>query len=82
MRELQSPAALMATGWFAPAAVAGLVRRCAAGQASGTRENQALVAILSTQLWHQAFVAGADAVRPLPPGGADVVLLDPVPVTR
>lgn len=82
VRELLSPAALLATGWFAPAAVAGLVRRCAAGQASGTRENQALVAILSTQLWHQAFVAGADAVRPLPPGGADVVLLDPVPVTR
>ena len=82
VRELLSPAALMATGWFAPAAVAGLVRRCAAGQASGTRENQALVAILSTQLWHQAFVAGAGAVRPLPPGGADVVLLDPVPVTR
>ena len=82
VRELLSPAALLATGWFAPAAVAGLVRRCAAGQASGTRENQALVAILSTQLWHQAFLAGADAVRPLPPGGADVVLLDPVPVTR
>ena len=41
---------------FNPDAVAGLVRRCRAGLATGVGENQALVAILSTQLWHREFL--------------------------
>lgn len=55
VRELLSPEAIRNTGLFDPAAVVGLVRRCNAGRVLGTSENQALVAILSTQLWHQSF---------------------------
>jgi len=53
--ELLEPAQLRATGVFEPGAVAGLVKRCRSGRATGARESQALVAILSTQLWHQEF---------------------------
>ena len=45
------------TGVFEPAAVAGLVRRCRAGTAMGFRESQALVGILSTELWHRQFIS-------------------------
>ena len=44
------------TGLFEPEAVAGLVRRCRAGAPMGFRESQALVAILSTELWHRHFI--------------------------
>ena len=69
---------LRRTGIFNPEAVAGLVRRCRAGRAEGFRENQALVAILSTELWHREFlgapapalvrarVAGSARVEPAP----------------
>jgi asparagine synthase (glutamine-hydrolysing) len=65
--------ALAASGLFDPAAVSGLVRRCQGGRATGFLENQALVGILSAQLWHQQFFAQSPAVAPLPPEGADVV---------
>jgi asparagine synthase (glutamine-hydrolysing) len=61
-------------GYFDPRAVSGLVRRCRTGAATGFRENQALVGILSTQLWHQAFFDHPRRVEPLPLSGADVVL--------
>jgi asparagine synthase (glutamine-hydrolysing) len=71
--ELLEPAQLRATGVFEPGAVAGLVKRCRSGRATGTRESQALVAILSTQLWHQEFHS-----QPAPPAApfvrADVEL--------
>ena len=35
--------------------VAGLVRRCRAGRATGYREGMALVGVLSTQVWHERF---------------------------
>lgn len=54
---LLSDDALRRTGIFDPQLVAGLLRRCRSGRATGFRENQALVAILSTQLWHDAFIA-------------------------
>ena len=53
--ELLGPEALDRSGIFDPSIVTGLVRRCRSGRASGFRENQALVAILSTQLWHREF---------------------------
>jgi asparagine synthase (glutamine-hydrolysing) len=53
--ELLEPAALTRTGIFDGASAAGLVRRCRAGLATSFRESQALVAILSTQLWHREF---------------------------
>jgi asparagine synthase (glutamine-hydrolysing) len=53
--------ALDDVGIFDPARVAGLLRRCRSGKASGFREGMALVGILSTQVWHERFCgAGAD----------------------
>lgn len=58
VRELLSREALERTGYFEPAPVQKLVDRCRANQAVGFRENQALVGILSTQIWHDTFMAG------------------------
>jgi asparagine synthase (glutamine-hydrolysing) len=55
-RDVLDEAALLRSGLFDPRSVAGLLRRCRAGTAAGFRENQAFVAILSTQLWHQEFM--------------------------
>jgi asparagine synthase (glutamine-hydrolysing) len=55
--ELLDDAALKQSGVFDPAAVRGLVRRCRSGHATGVREGQALVAILSTELWQREFLA-------------------------
>jgi asparagine synthase (glutamine-hydrolysing) len=55
-RELLDPAAIRDVGLFDPVAVAGLVRRCEAGRATGFAESQTLVGVLSTQLWYEAFV--------------------------
>jgi asparagine synthase (glutamine-hydrolysing) len=57
-----SDGALRATGIFDERRVAGLVRRCRAGRATGLREGMALVGVLSTQVWHHRFCNGA-AVR-------------------
>ena len=70
--ELLSADALLSSGVFDPKAVAGLVRRCASGRATGFRENQALVAILSTQLWHHQFIGSAPGSVELSVDGADV----------
>jgi asparagine synthase (glutamine-hydrolysing) len=63
--ELLEPASLARTGVFDPQAVAGLVRRCrtGGGLAVGVRESQALVGVLSTELWHREFLS-APAWRP------------------
>jgi asparagine synthase (glutamine-hydrolysing) len=61
VRELMSESSLRAAGIFEPTAVAGLLRRCRAGKVTGFAENQALVAILSTQLWFQEFMNGKAA---------------------
>ena len=55
-RELLDEPSLVRTGLFDPRSVAGLLRRCRAGSAVGYRENQAFVAVLSTQLWHHQFM--------------------------
>jgi asparagine synthase (glutamine-hydrolysing) len=59
VEALLQPNAVDAAGIFDSRAVDGLVRRCKAGAAIGTRESQALVGILSTQLWHEQFLSGA-----------------------
>ena len=64
--EVLSPAALREAGWWEPRAVAGLVARCRAGRATGTRESQALAAVLSTQLWHRAYFGTRTAAAPAP----------------
>jgi asparagine synthase (glutamine-hydrolysing) len=68
---LLEPGSLRRTGIFNPTAVAALVRRCRAGLATRVWESQALVGVLSTELWHRAFLdsgaaagsAGARRVR-------------------
>ena len=46
-------------GIYDERAVAGLVRRCRAGRATGFRENMALIGVLSTQVWHETFCTAA-----------------------
>ena len=56
VRDLLDERNVARTGLFEPAAVAGLVRRCRTGAALGFRESQALVAIVSTELWYRQFI--------------------------
>jgi asparagine synthase (glutamine-hydrolysing) len=74
--EMLGEPALRASGLFDPAAVGGLLRRCRDGRATGFAENQAFVAILSTQLWHDAFIRDFTPPAPLPADRADVRLDD------
>jgi asparagine synthase (glutamine-hydrolysing) len=74
-----TPDALRRVGIFSPDAVAGLVRRCRSGRVTGFRENQAIVGILSAQLWHQQFVENTHRIQPLPTSKASVLLTDAVP---
>jgi asparagine synthase (glutamine-hydrolysing) len=79
--DLLDPAALARTGVFDSRSVEGLVRRCKAGRATGFRENQAIVAVLSTQLLQRELIDAASPTA-LPAGRADVVMGEPsgVPV--
>jgi asparagine synthase (glutamine-hydrolysing) len=73
---LLSPDAVRQAGFFSPAAVTGLARRCLRGLPGGVREDQAFVGILSTQLWHQAFLTQAHTPVPLDASAADVLVLE------
>jgi asparagine synthase (glutamine-hydrolysing) len=59
--ERLSAEAVRAVGIYDERAVAGLVRRCRAGRATGFRENMALMGVLSTQVWHEAFIGRAQS---------------------
>jgi asparagine synthase (glutamine-hydrolysing) len=72
--------ALRRVGVFSADSVDGLVRRCRAGVATGFRENQTLVGVLSTQLWHHQFIERGASVVPLPVRGASVMLSETSPV--
>lgn len=72
--EQLSAGALSRCGVFNPDSVMGLARRCASGRATGFRENQAMVAVLSTQLWYSRFVDEGVRVDALALEDADVVL--------
>jgi asparagine synthase (glutamine-hydrolysing) len=74
--ELLDSTAVGAYGLFEPAAVDGLVRRCRAGRAVGFLENQALVAVLSAQIWYQRFFTFAPTGATLSLDRADVLLGD------
>ena len=76
VEEMLSPAAARRCGIFEARAIDQLAARCRRGQAAGFRENQALVAVLSTHLWHDAFMQSASTAAPLSLEGADVVLHD------
>jgi len=73
--------ALRRVGIFSAAAVGGLIRRCRAGRTGPNEENQALIGVLSTQLWHHQFVESALFIAPLPVSEASVILSDSSPVT-
>jgi asparagine synthase (glutamine-hydrolysing) len=45
-------------GYFEPGAVERLVNKCTSGRPLGQRDNMALVGVLSTQLWREAFAPG------------------------
>jgi asparagine synthase (glutamine-hydrolysing) len=64
---------------FSPTSVGGLVRRCRAGLAAEFRENQALVGVLSTQVWHHQFIERILSPTPLPVQGASVLLTETTP---
>ena len=48
-----------AAGYFNAGAVRKLLNKCRRNPAPGTRDNMALVGILSTQIWHRTFAGGA-----------------------
>ena len=77
IEELLDAGSLADAGFFEPKAVAGLIRRCEAGRVTGFAENQALVAILSTQLWHREFCTTTSHATPTF-ADADVHLQDPI----
>lgn len=64
------------SGVFDPGVVASLVRRCRAGRITSVGENQAVVAVLSTELWYQHFIADPRRSPPLRLEEADVALDD------
>jgi asparagine synthase (glutamine-hydrolysing) len=74
VEELLSPGMLEATGLFDPTKVAGLVRRCRAGKATGYREGMALVGVLSTQVWHERFCGPHSDVFPPEEGEPQVFI--------
>jgi asparagine synthase (glutamine-hydrolysing) len=54
-------AAIAGAGYFDPRAVDKLAAKCRSRNFVGFRDNMALVGVLSTQLWHRAFVRHAEA---------------------
>ena len=74
-----TPEALRRVGVFSPASVAGLVRRCRAGLTSEDRENQSIVGVLSTQLWHHQFIDRLALPTALSVRGASVMLSETTP---
>jgi asparagine synthase (glutamine-hydrolysing) len=74
-----TPESLRRVGVFSPTSVAALVRRCRAGLTTFDRENQSIVGVLSTQLWHHQFIDRAALPVPLPVQGASVMLSEATP---
>jgi asparagine synthase (glutamine-hydrolysing) len=60
VEEVTSPEAIAACGVFDPARVAGLFAKCARtrGANMGNTDNMRVLAVVSTQLIHQQFIAG------------------------
>lgn len=58
-----SRANVEAAGYFEPGLVARLVEKCDRLPSTGFRDNLAFVGILSTQVWHETFVAAGKHAR-------------------
>ncbi len=65
VRELLSPSCIEAAGLFDAEAVGRLVEKCRRGRAIGFGDNMAFVAIVSTMLVHEQFIAPAAGPQPL-----------------
>lgn len=63
VEDLLSPDRLRSDGLFHPAAVAKLVQKARRGQVTSTRDNMALVGILSTQIVMDQFINTGDRTR-------------------
>jgi asparagine synthase (glutamine-hydrolysing) len=74
-----TPEAIGRVGMFLPSAVNRLVQRHQAGLATGYRDHEALLGVISTQLLHHRFIQTKLSVEPLPLTGASVVLGDEAP---
>jgi asparagine synthase (glutamine-hydrolysing) len=61
VEEALSPRALADRGFFDPRAVTRLADKCRRLRSVSTRDGMALVGILSTQLWAEAFLDGRPA---------------------
>jgi asparagine synthase (glutamine-hydrolysing) len=68
--------ALRRVGIFSPSAIDGLVQRCQAGLSAALGENQTMIGVLSTQLWHYQFMESVHRIPALPVSGASVLLGD------
>jgi asparagine synthase (glutamine-hydrolysing) len=77
--DVLSPAAIARAGIFEPKSVGTLLDRCRSGRPINIREEQGFVAVLTTQLFHRQFMELQQAVEPLDPANADVVLTDSSP---
>ncbi|WP_136660450.1 asparagine synthase (glutamine-hydrolyzing) [Nitratireductor sp. XY-223] len=64
VEERLSRTAIEEGGYFDAGAVEKLLAKCRKRPTVGTRDNMAMVGIISTQLWHQAFAEKAGTERP------------------
>lgn len=64
VHEALSRRAVTEAGYFDPPAVERLARKCAVQGSLGFRDSQALVGVLSAQLWHRAFIEKDVQFRP------------------
>lgn len=64
VRASLSPRNVAATGLFDVGATTRLIDKCSASQATGLRDNMALVGLLSVQLLHETFVASRASGEP------------------
>ena len=63
--DILAPTALASAGYFSPAAVAELLDKIDRGTNISETDEMALAGIVSTQLWHEQFIARRPAPLPL-----------------
>ena len=56
VEELLSTSSIESTGYFDDKKVSMLIKKIKAGKATAYKDNMALMAILSTQMWHHLFI--------------------------
>jgi len=75
-----TPEAIERVGIFSHSAVNRLIRRHQAGLGTGFRDHEAVLGVVSTQLWHHQFIQTKTSIEPLPTSRASVILGDEAPV--